>query len=288
MGSALMGSPISGMVNANSALSGVIGPSSLGQTAAQTYLQQQQQSLSGFTSQQQQSAQNSAMHSRNMDVMNPLHSSLLASRYIQQEREQQSSNNFYRQYQQQHQSLQAQQQAASLAFTTTSSPMAQPLIALMPRAHLHHLSMLAIFQHPNDTTLVLNGGTGQGTPAQVTAFHQAAAAAVGAAAAPEPQPVGASAEQIKKYSSVMTYIKDPKIPEQERERCTVCLMDFETDDSVRSLHCSHIFHIDCIDRWLLYNKKCPVCRVDMDKASAAPPMSSTSTANIVQFQSRVE
>lgn len=108
------------------------------------------------------------MHSRNMDVMNPLHSSLLASRYIQQEREQQSSNNFYRQYQQQHQSLQAQQQAASLAFTTTSSPMAQPLIALMPRAHLHHLSMLAIFQHPNDTTLVLNGGTGQGTPAQVS------------------------------------------------------------------------------------------------------------------------
>lgn len=56
-----------------------------------------------------------------------------------------------------------------------------------------------------------------------------------------------------------------EVPENERERCTVCLMDFETGEDIRTLNCSHMFHIDCIDRWLNYNKKCPICRVDMDK-----------------------
>lgn len=63
--------------------------------------------------------------------------------------------------------------------------------------------------------------------------------------------------------------------EQERERCTVCLSDFETGDELRALNCAHLFHTECIDRWLQYNKKCPVCRVDMDKGGAG---SSTSAA----------
>ncbi|KAI6231287.1 RING-type domain-containing protein [Aphelenchoides besseyi] len=83
--------------------------------------------------------------------------------------------------------------------------------------------------------------------------------------APEPQPVGASNDQIKRCTQIRNYVKDLDVPEQERERCTVCLMDFETGEDIRTLHCSHMFHIDCIDRWLNYNKKCPVCRVDMDK-----------------------
>ncbi|VDK48998.1 unnamed protein product [Gongylonema pulchrum] len=43
------------------------------------------------------------------------------------------------------------------------------------------------------------------------------------------------------------------------------MSDFETGEDVRALRCAHVFHIACIDRWLLYNKKCPVCRVDLDK-----------------------
>uniref|UniRef100_A0AC34QR67 RING-type domain-containing protein n=1 Tax=Panagrolaimus sp. JU765 TaxID=591449 RepID=A0AC34QR67_9BILA len=81
----------------------------------------------------------------------------------------------------------------------------------------------------------------------------------------EPAPVGATPDQIKKNTTILNYIKEPDVPENEQERCTVCLVDFETGDDVRTLNCSHMFHIDCIDRWLVYNKKCPVCRVDMDK-----------------------
>ena len=81
----------------------------------------------------------------------------------------------------------------------------------------------------------------------------------------EPMPVGATTDQIKKNTTISNYVKDPNVPENEKERCTVCLMEFETGDDVRTLNCSHNFHIDCIDRWLVYNKKCPVCRIDMDK-----------------------
>jgi hypothetical protein len=81
----------------------------------------------------------------------------------------------------------------------------------------------------------------------------------------EPPPIGATVDEIKKKTTIMSYIKDPNVPEEKTERCTVCLSDFETGDEVRTLNCSHLFHTECIDRWLIYNKKCPVCRVEMDK-----------------------
>lgn len=87
----------------------------------------------------------------------------------------------------------------------------------------------------------------------------------------EPLPVGATVDQIKKNTSISRYIKDPNVPENEQERCTVCLSEFETGNEVRILNCSHTFHIECIDRWLVYNKKCPVCRIDMDKPGTFAP-----------------
>ncbi|KAI3976299.1 hypothetical protein MKX01_021841 [Papaver californicum] len=43
--------------------------------------------------------------------------------------------------------------------------------------------------------------------------------------------------------------------------CAVCLCEFSEKDKLRFLPlCSHAFHIDCIDRWLLSNSTCPLCR----------------------------
>ncbi|XP_018466643.1 RING-H2 finger protein ATL47-like [Raphanus sativus] len=43
--------------------------------------------------------------------------------------------------------------------------------------------------------------------------------------------------------------------------CAVCLCEFTEDDKLRLLPvCSHAFHIDCIDTWLLSNSTCPLCR----------------------------
>ncbi|KAK1554947.1 hypothetical protein Q3G72_019534 [Acer saccharum] len=43
--------------------------------------------------------------------------------------------------------------------------------------------------------------------------------------------------------------------------CAVCLCEFSQQDKLRLLPmCSHAFHIDCIDTWLLSNSTCPLCR----------------------------
>ncbi|KAK8919424.1 RING-H2 finger protein ATL13 [Platanthera zijinensis] len=43
--------------------------------------------------------------------------------------------------------------------------------------------------------------------------------------------------------------------------CAVCLCEFDPEDKLRLLpKCSHAFHIDCIDAWLLSHSTCPLCR----------------------------
>ncbi|XP_026405965.1 RING-H2 finger protein ATL13-like [Papaver somniferum] len=43
--------------------------------------------------------------------------------------------------------------------------------------------------------------------------------------------------------------------------CAVCLCEFEDDDKLRLLpKCSHAFHLECIDTWLLSHSTCPLCR----------------------------
>ncbi|KAE9595495.1 hypothetical protein Lal_00030699 [Lupinus albus] len=45
--------------------------------------------------------------------------------------------------------------------------------------------------------------------------------------------------------------------------CAVCLYEFCDDDKIRCLrNCKHIFHRDCVDRWIDYDQKsCPLCRI---------------------------
>ena len=78
--------------------------------------------------------------------------------------------------------------------------------------------------------------------------------------------VGADALEkipICKYENLEDKIKKMNIS------CTVCQNDFNTEDSVRLLPCSHIYHPDCIDDWLKgHSYKCPCCRKPAAEHSA--------------------
>ncbi|XP_010254259.1 PREDICTED: RING-H2 finger protein ATL46-like [Nelumbo nucifera] len=52
--------------------------------------------------------------------------------------------------------------------------------------------------------------------------------------------------------------------------CAVCLCEFSEQDKLRLLPmCSHAFHINCIDTWLLSNSTCPLCRGTLYSPSLA-------------------
>ena len=56
---------------------------------------------------------------------------------------------------------------------------------------------------------------------------------------------------------------------QTGEMCVVCQCDYEENDTLKVLRCSHCFHGDCVDRWLADNKSCPMCK--MSCAASPPP-----------------
>ena len=47
----------------------------------------------------------------------------------------------------------------------------------------------------------------------------------------------------------------------DNEGCIICLEEFEDGDYCRVLsECQHIYHMLCIDRWLVKDTHCPLCR----------------------------
>lgn len=64
--------------------------------------------------------------------------------------------------------------------------------------------------------------------------------------------------------SVVKYSKSDGLI--EGTDCSVCLSDFQEDETLRLLpKCNHAFHISCIDTWLRSHTNCPLCRAGIVK-----------------------
>ena len=51
--------------------------------------------------------------------------------------------------------------------------------------------------------------------------------------------------------------------ETEDACCSVCLSQLEAGEDAKYLPCKHVYHPECIDRWLERSKLCPVCKRDV-------------------------
>jgi len=45
------------------------------------------------------------------------------------------------------------------------------------------------------------------------------------------------------------------------EKCPICMVELEDGDLVKILpSCSHVYHGNCVDKWLKVNNSCPLCK----------------------------
>ncbi|KAJ3195557.1 hypothetical protein HK101_011777 [Irineochytrium annulatum] len=52
-----------------------------------------------------------------------------------------------------------------------------------------------------------------------------------------------------------------ELAELDVAMCAICIADFEPGEEGRRLACTHMFHVGCIDPWLLSGKReCPLCK----------------------------
>ncbi|KAG6784139.1 hypothetical protein POTOM_009824 [Populus tomentosa] len=47
------------------------------------------------------------------------------------------------------------------------------------------------------------------------------------------------------------------------DRCVICQMEYEEDESLVALSCDHPYHPECIASWLQINRICPICTTEV-------------------------
>lgn len=78
---------------------------------------------------------------------------------------------------------------------------------------------------------------------------------------------GLSANAIASLPSVSYTNKAGQ--EDNNDQCVICRLDYEDGDTLSILPCKHMYHNECINKWLQINKVCPVCSVEVSGPSAS-------------------
>jgi hypothetical protein len=73
---------------------------------------------------------------------------------------------------------------------------------------------------------------------------------------------GLDEDTIKQYPS--SKIKDIKNLTEDKKRCSICLENFKNGDDSIILPCIHIFHAECIKKWMKRKNACPICKSKID------------------------
>ena len=70
---------------------------------------------------------------------------------------------------------------------------------------------------------------------------------------------GLSKEKIKKLPIILF----KKNIFKDEDKCVICQEDYIENEKILKLTCGHIFHNNCIENWLIKEKKCPFCKEEI-------------------------
>ncbi|KAM6585845.1 hypothetical protein CsatB_012847 [Cannabis sativa] len=59
--------------------------------------------------------------------------------------------------------------------------------------------------------------------------------------------------------------------------CCICLARYADNDELRELTCTHVFHIECVDKWLKINASCPLCKAELTELLPTSPVARDSS-----------
>ncbi|KAK3281740.1 hypothetical protein CYMTET_10494 [Cymbomonas tetramitiformis] len=84
-------------------------------------------------------------------------------------------------------------------------------------------------------------------------------------------------------------LTEQEITSMDDAACVICIEDMEAGEQARELPCTHVFHTECIDRWLLLNSTCPRCRESLTESDApAEEAPATEVAAMAQDETEIE
>jgi len=57
--------------------------------------------------------------------------------------------------------------------------------------------------------------------------------------------------------------KDKDKDKEEDDFCSICLEEYQGNDKISTLDCTHFYHTDCITMWINKDNSCPLCRAEV-------------------------